>query len=158
MQQKEKREEPLIVGRNGAVALSDYMAYLDECIAYEKSLEPLIDAFGEQLIKEGKDQKTVQLYKDACSSFIGYLTLKTTVRDLTQITRAQACSQYTRWINKGLAPVKNRLGKIIAYPNDQSQELKAFFIFLHLQQKMTNTKVLKALCTKEELKELGITL
>ena len=134
----------------------DYIAYLEDAIKFENSYKPIIKEFGDYLARKGFDENDVKYFTECSYKFIGYVCLISESRKLEQLTKAQVSSKYIRFLNKGIPPLKNRMGKIISYQFEHSKQLKAFFIFLHLHKNCTNVVVLRAFCDKEELKQLGI--
>jgi hypothetical protein len=153
-------QEPIIVSKTGALPLSDYMAYLDDCGKFEDSITPLIEDFYNFLLLQPEYKKQAAAYKLACINFISYLSMYTPVRDITAITRAQICSQYKRFLNKDVyysKRLKSRFRKrLVVYKYNDGYILKTFFMFLHLHKNITNSKVLRAFYSKEELKKIGV--
>lgn len=127
-------------------SLEETFAFLNECGKFEKRCEPLISNFCNYLTKSGLTKKSIRDYKSTCLNFIGFLGMYCGILDLSVVTKAQVGSKYLRHINKGITSKKY----------DDRYVLKDFFIYLHRYEKLTNVKVLRALCTPAELKTLTL--
>ena len=124
-------------------------------IKFESGMEVLINEFCDFIVKHGYNKDQKKYYKNALDNFNWFIS-GLDVRDLTQVTRAMACSQFLRYLNKGFRVYRRYGGAKRNYPNDYSFQIKEFFMFLHTHKNISNPKVLKALCSKEELKDLKI--
>ncbi len=140
-----ENQKTKIVTNTGVFSLNDYMNFLDESIAFEKSFEPLINDFGDYLKANGKNTTQITSYKNVCKEFIYFNSSQLGKKELIDITRAEACSKFNQFSNKGFI---NGYRKI-----DNRNIMKLFFTFLHLNKNITNIKVLKAFYSKEEIKK-----
>jgi hypothetical protein len=137
-----------IVSDSGIFSLGDYMNFLDECVAFEESFKPLIKEFEDYLLSNGKSSAQVKHISSVCHDFIYFNSTKLGKKELIDISKAEACSKFNQFSNKGLMDSYRKI--------DYADNMKLFFTFLHQNKNITNIKVLKAFYSKAELKELGI--
>lgn len=137
---------PIIHMNGKSRSLEETFAFLEECGKFEKRCDPLISNFCNYLTKSGLTKKSIKDYNLACQNFIGFLGMYCGVSDLSEVTKAQVGNKYLRHINKGITSKKY----------DDRYVLKEFFIYLHQVEKLTNTKVLRALCSPAELKTIHL--
>ena len=151
----ENKTEPTIVMSNKALKSTDFMVLLNERIKFESKVEIWVNEFCDFIDKQGYDKKKVLYYKNALGLFNRFISAFG-IKDLTEVTRAMASSSFIRFMNKGVYVYYSFDKTKQRYRTDFSIKIKEFFMFLHTHKNISNTKVLKALCSKQELKGLQI--
>ena len=151
----ENKNEPTVVRSNRALKANNFRTLLNERIKFESKVEILVNEFCDFIDKQGYDKKRVLYYKNALGLFNRFISAFD-IKDLTQVTRAMASSSFIRFMNKGVYVYYSFDKTKQRYRTDFSIKIKEFFMFLHTHKNISNTKVLKALCSKQELKGLQI--
>ena len=143
----QRKIQPQIISNGKTMPLEDFMAKLQEGADFEKTTDVWIDEFHKRLLEKGLSEREADRYKDDCTSFIGICGIKYSIKSLNDITRAM--------LSTHLSAMQRAIG---GNGNTKEEEyiLKSFFIFLHKEKNITNKKVLGGLCSKLELKEMGI--